>query len=182
MLRTFVAVTIPATAPLRHLLRQIGAAGSRLRPPAADKLHVTLKFLGDTPVEQVPEVAAAIRSCLADQAACDVELSGIGAFPDLRRPSVFWVGIQNAGRLAEMARLLETTLAPLGYPPEARSFHPHLTVLRVKFRPPPALFELVAAHATADFGTAHIGAVEYLQSELKPGGSQYTVLAQIPLR
>lgn len=182
MLRTFIAVRIPATASLRQLLTRIAAVGPKLRPVAADNLHVTLKFLGDTHDGQVPEITAAIQTSLAGKTACDVKLSGVGAFPNLHRPNVFWIGIQDNGFLADMVRSLDAALEPFGFAPEPRAFQPHLTVLRVKFRPPPEMFELAAEHASADFGTAHIDAVEYFQSELKPGGSQYTLLASVPLQ
>lgn len=182
MLRTFIAVKIPASASLRQLIQEIGGLGSKLRPVSADNLHVTLKFLGETDAALVPKILAAAQSGLAPLAACDVRLTGMGAFPNLDRPSVFWVGIDDGGKLAKMVRALDAALEPLGFPPEQRAFHPHLTVLRVKFRPPPPLFELVTANQSVDFGTAHLGAVEYLQSELHQSGAKYSLLGSVPLK
>jgi 2'-5' RNA ligase len=181
MLRTFIAVKIAETVELRRLHARLAQLGDRFRPVALDNLHVTLKFLGDTSSAQVPEVAAIAKRVVEDRPAMLVRLSGVGAFPNARRPSVVWVGLQDSETLGKIAGDLNRELALLGFAPEERAFQPHLTLLRIRTRPPDDLFALLTEEATAEYGTVLIDAVEYLQSELTPLGSRYSRLATFQL-
>lgn len=80
-----------------------------------------------------------------------------------------------------MATDLDRSLASLGFAPEGREFQPHLTLLRVKSRPPEALFSILAEEARTDFGVVEISHVELIESELTRRGSQYTTLARFAL-
>jgi 2'-5' RNA ligase len=181
MLRTFIAVKIAQTVELRRLHERLSKLGNRFRPVVLDNLHVTLKFLGDTSPAQIPEICGVAKSILDGQRAMLVRLSGVGAFPNARRPSVVWVGIDQADALSRIAADLDRDLAPLGFAREERAFQPHLTLMRVKSRPPEDLFALLSEEAATDFGTVPIDEVEFLQSELTPSGSRYTRLATFTL-
>lgn len=181
MLRTFIAVRIPESPELRRLHARLSQFGESFRPVPVNNLHVTLKFLGDTDERQVNEIAAVMQQVASEHPAEVVRLIGLGAFPHERRPSVIWVGMQNAVSVTAIAAALDERLAQLGFARERGPIQPHLTMLRVKTRPPEELFSLLAESAAADFGTARIGAVELFQSELQKGGSKYTVLATAPL-
>ncbi len=181
MLRTFIAVKIAQTIELRRLHARLGRLGERFRPVALDNLHVTLKFLGDTTPAQVPEICAVAKRVVEGRPAMLLTLAGVGAFPNARRPSVVWVGLQHSETLGRIAGELDRELASLGFAREERAFQPHLTLLRIRTRPPEDLFVLLAEEATAGFGAVPIDEVEYLQSELTPNGSRYTRLATFPL-
>ena len=134
--RCFVAVELPAEARrciggLVAGLREAGVRG--LRPVNPDGVHLTLKFLGDVSTSTVGDVAAALEGAAAGARPFDLELRGVGGFPDLRRPRVLWVGV--GGDLEALQRLyesVESALAPLGFPPEGRAFTPHLTLARLR--------------------------------------------------
>jgi 2'-5' RNA ligase len=181
VLRTFVAVKIASTPELRRIRSRLAELGERFRPVALDNLHVTLKFLGDTSQSQVSEICAVARRVGDGVAATHVTLRGLGAFPNVRRPSVVWVGLDQAEVLCRIAADLEQALAPLGFAPENRAFQPHLTLLRIKARPPEELFSLLAQENATDFGVVPIDDMEYLQSELGPRGARYSKLATIAL-
>ena len=96
-----------------------------------DGLHLTLRFLGATPDVRQPALAAAIEAATRGVAPFRVVLSGGGAFPNPNRPRVLWIGIgEGATELANLARHLDGLLQPLGWPPEGRSFAPHLKLAR----------------------------------------------------
>ena len=181
MLRTFIAVKISPLPELRRLHARLASLGDRFRPVALDDLHVTLKFLGDTAPGQVPEICTIAKRVVEGQPATLIRLSGVGAFPHARRPSVLWVGLENSETLSRIALDLNRELAPLGFAPEERAFQPHLTLLRIRTRPPDDFFALLSEEVTTDFGTVPIDEVEYLQSELTPRGSRYTRLATFSL-
>jgi RNA 2',3'-cyclic 3'-phosphodiesterase len=102
-------------------------------------------------------------------------------FPHAERPNVVWAGLRGADTLASLAAELEAGLEPHGFPRENRPFVPHLTLARVKARPPESLRELLSRHAKTAFGQAKIDHVEFIRSEPGPEGSRYTVLAAAPL-
>jgi 2'-5' RNA ligase len=72
---------------------------------------------------------------------------------------------------------LEKSLEPLGFAREGRAFHPHVTLARIRSRPPAELGALLREQAAREFGSVTIDAVELIQSELGPRGSRYTTLA-----
>ena len=181
MIRTFFALPIVATPGLRRLHSRLCELGDRFRPVALGNLHVTLKFLGDITPSQVPEICAIVKPIVEVRPAFHVRLSGLGAFPNARRPSVAWAGLGGAESLGEIAGELDRALAALGFVPEVRPFQPHLTLLRVKSRPPEELLSLLAEEAGAEYGTAPVKEIEFLQSELTPRGSRYSKLATFAL-
>ena len=95
---------------------------------------------------------------------------------------MIWVGFSDSQVLAEIAADLERELAALGFAPEGRLFQPHLTMLRLRSRPPEALLEMLKEQAGADFGSASIESVELFRSDLRKEGSRYTVLASAALK
>jgi len=181
VLRTFLAAKIEPTPGLRRLHARLGDLGDRFRPVALDNLHVTLKFLGDTRKPHIADICAAAAPIVERQAAILVRLSGIGAFPNVRRPSVVWLGLGDATTLSEIAGELDRAMTALGFAAEARPFQPHLTLLRIKSRPPEELFSLLAEESAAEYGIVPVDAIELFQSELTPRGSQYTRLAKFAL-
>lgn len=180
-IRAFIAVRVPAAEPLQAVLRPLAEMGGAVKPVAAGQLHVTLKFLGDIPPEQAPQIARIVEQSARGKPVVEARLTGIGAFPHARRPSVIWAGMEDAQTLADIAAELESQLKSLGFARERRAFRPHLTLARVRRKPPPALGELLQKHGATDFGPVRIEQVELFQSELRPEGARYTVLASAPL-
>ena len=180
-MRTFIAVRIAHTPGLRRVHSRLSELGDRFRPVSLDNLHLTLKFLGETSPSQLSEIDSIARQVAENRVAMPVQLWGLGAFPHERRPSVVWVGFHQAEPLCHMATELETKLVPCGFSAEGREFQPHLTLLRVKSRPPEALFTLLADEAQTDFGMVEIAHLELIESELARNGSRYTTLARFAL-
>lgn len=154
------------------------------RPVSAvtpDKLHVTLKFLGDTRMSQVEAIQQRIAAVVSSQPPFTVQVRRLGAFPSVQRPSVVWAGLDPGAPLIGLAEGLEAALEPLGFRREARPFHPHVTLARIKGRPPRALFDLLQQHAQTVFGSVEFRSVEFLRSILQTGGAQYSTLASFEL-
>jgi len=176
MIRTFIAVKIPASPPLRKVARQLAEMGQPVKSVAVDNLHVTLKFLGESDPELLPEIGDIVRAAAAPELAFQLRVVGLGAFPHLGRPSVDWAGMEDAETLVAIAEKLEKRLKPLGYQPARRKFHPHLTLARVRSKPPAELRTLVTEHESTEFGAATVESVLLVQSELRPEGARYTIL------
>ena len=176
-LRTFFAVAIPCPPALRPVIRSLGEMGDAIKPVSSDGLHITLKFLGETPAEQVSELTDILQQVIAEYPPFDFDLVGLGAFPRVERPEVVWAGVETGEKLIELASRLEERVEKLGYRKERRAFTPHLTLARVRRKPSPLLSELFDKHASTRFGKVKIERTTLFQSELTPTGAVYSVLA-----
>jgi 2'-5' RNA ligase len=111
-----------------------------------------------------------------------VRLVGAGAFPNLRRMNVVWVGMEGAEPLVEIARRLEAGMEPLGYPREGRDFSAHVTVARVKGpRGLDDVRRVLEARARDAFGGASVDRIRLKKSVLTPQGPEYSTVAEVSL-
>jgi 2'-5' RNA ligase len=189
-IRAFIAIPLP-----HPLLEKLAALQRQLEgrvPPGsvrwtrAEGIHLTLKFLGDTPTEKLPDIKRALTAVGRHVPACTFTVGGLGCFPNPRRPRVVWVGVQEpTGRLAALQDGIEEVMAPFGYPPEGRGFTPHLTLGRVRRRTPRsevARVGEVVTTATAELlAEVPAGYFALIRSVLKPTGAEYTTLEEFPL-
>lgn len=180
-IRAFIAVEIPAPAALRTVIPQLEQMGRAVRVVSTDGMHVTLKFLGDINPAAVPPIAQALKAAVQGTSAFEARMVGLGAFPHADRPSVVWVGFEDAEPLVAIAERLEKGLRPLGFRRERREFQPHVTLARVRSKPPAELAELLNELASTPFGVVAIDSVKLIRSELRPEGSLYTELESVPL-
>lgn len=179
--RLFVGVKAEAAAVLQSVMARLGRLGDAVRVVRREQLHVTLKFLGDIDEALAPEFAERLSRSYAAAEAFDWTLRGIGAFPSPARPSVVWAGAEDGGRFVSLAEAAEEACESLGFAREARPFHPHVTLARVKFRPPPSLRELIAEEASTVFSPQRAEEVILFRSELGRGGSVYTPVHVVKL-
>jgi RNA 2',3'-cyclic 3'-phosphodiesterase len=182
--RLFIALELPdeVEQALESAQRQLQGERPPVKWVAPGAMHLTLRFLGDTDAGLVEPLGAAMSAALGNLPAPLLHLGAAGAFPGLSRPSVVWVGL--GGDLEGLRRLhaaLEEPLAALGFPPEERRFHPHLTLGRVRRDAGPQeqrrLGELVRSLPVPAASPWRAGRVTLFRSELRPSGSVYTALA-----
>jgi 2'-5' RNA ligase len=181
-MRLFVAMGIPegVRSSLAGLSAKLRATCRDARWPQIEGLHVTLKFIGETPAEKLEAIKIALAS-IPSHAPISIKFCGLGFFPNERRPRVLWAGVEAGPELTELAAAVETALEPLGIAREERVFSPHLTLAR--FAGPRGLEALHAAIEKAapfEFGSATAKEFHLYQSVLKPGGAEYTRLATFP--
>ena len=184
MIRSFIAIELPDE--IRRALDQVqkdlkSVRGVRWVQP--DSIHLTLKFLGSIVAEQVTAIAAAVGKVVHGEPPLALNVSGLGAFPNARRPRVIWVGIVgDVERLGRLQARLEETLEPLGFPREERSFRPHLTLGRVKEpRRPPDLTRALAETTVPASNPFDVREILVYKSDLRPTGAIYTKLQHLPL-
>ena len=181
-MRTFVAIEL-ADSMRNSLARVQAELGPHLPGVSwvrADSLHLTLKFLGEVRKADLPRACELIRESAASAPVFEARLSGLGVFPDLRRPRVVWVGVRDdPPALAELHARLDEGLAEIGAPRENRAFRPHLTLGRVR-RPGSAagLGEPIERFSKSDLGEMTVDEIVFMQSELTPSGAVYTPLAR----
>jgi 2'-5' RNA ligase len=180
--RGFLAAEVDPLPPLRNLQRELEATGADLTLVDPDQFHVTLTFLGGTPKDKVPGIVEAAEAAVDGVEPHDLEVAGAGAFPDLSYLSVVWAGIANGEAVTAVAEELEERLEPLGFEPEDRDFHPHVTLARVQSgRAKARLVEAIEAHQDETWGTTPWNRVVLMRSDLQSDGPVYTVVEEIPL-
>jgi RNA 2',3'-cyclic 3'-phosphodiesterase len=180
-LRAFFAVDIRCPAALRRVLTDLSGMGRAVKAVDPDQLHVTLKFLGATSAELLPGLTAILEAAARGEGAFDVALSGLGAFPGAHRPSVVWAALDRADPLQRLAATLEAAVEPLGFARESRPFTPHVTLARIKARPPAKLAEILRDGSESTFGEARIENVVLYRSDTTTHGPRYTPLARVLL-
>jgi 2'-5' RNA ligase len=182
-IRCFLALKIPAETTLRRVLKELSAMGRALKAVEPENLHVTLRFFVAVEPPLTPEIQAIAAKAAAQQIRGELTLTGLGVFPHAQRPNVIWAGLEGAGAksLIAIAEEIEGPLEKIGFVREDRPFTPHLTLARVKARPPDELRELLARHTKTVFGTAPVEEIQLIRSEPGPEGSRYAMLERFPL-
>ncbi|MFL6286577.1 MAG: RNA 2',3'-cyclic phosphodiesterase [Pyrinomonadaceae bacterium] len=182
-MRVFCAVELPDELRSRvgERVRRLRAefSGVRASWEKPEKLHITLKFSGDTEHARVAVLSGAAARAVACVEPFDLTIDEPGSFPPHGQPRVLWLGIADAtGRLAFMQSALEEECAAVGFPRESRAFKPHLTLARL--RSPHGARELAAAHRETPFEPQgfKVSELVVMRSELGPGGSRYTPLSR----
>lgn len=188
MARLFIAVSVDAAREgLAKILRELRSTGADFKWVRPEHLHLTLRFLGEREEPVAEALEAAMREAAAGRAPFALKLSGLGAFPDWRRPRVAWIGVgEGAGELSRMAADLGAALRARGIslPEEEREFVPHLTLGRM--RGPSGLGRLkteVERLAARDLGlpAVPIDRLLLIESRLFSAGPSYAVLRAVPL-
>jgi 2'-5' RNA ligase len=151
-------------------------------------LHLTLGFLGEQSEERLADALGALEGAAGAIEPFSLGLHGLGAFPGLERPRILWVGVAEGALAARSLQArLAAGLAERGFPPDARPWHPHLTVGRVfddrrwRREATPALRLAVAEAGRRVVARFAITAISLMKSDLEPGGARYTELASRPL-
>jgi len=188
--RTFIAIELDETinAALTDLQRQLKAKvpqGS-VRWVKPGGIHLTLKFLGDVPANRIEEVEQALTQACVGFPAFSFSVEDLGCFPNPRRPRVVWVGVQEeSGTLKRLQKAVEDGMEKLGFAPEGRKFHAHLTLGRTQRRASSGdvrrLGQLVSETDIGLLGQMEARSVSLIKSDLRPTGAVYTQLAEARL-
>lgn len=181
-MRTFIAIDLDDA-----VRRDLGRLIDRLRPKCGaiqwsspEKIHLTLKFLGEIGDDAVVPICGALRMLAEQCRPFEVSIHGTGVFPAQGAARVVWAGVQDqSGDLARCRDLCEDLVAPLGFPTEHRPFTPHLTLARN--RTPKLSTDIrLALQSEAEFsaGLQPVDRVTLYQSTMTPNGSIYRPLCK----
>jgi 2'-5' RNA ligase len=183
MHRLFFALDTPQD--LRHRIAELSLklqeSRADVRWESSDKLHCTLKFLGNTEERLLPEVNAAAGKAAGAIAPPLVRYGTLGCFPSRSAPRVVWVGIEDlSGALARLHEDLDRALEGVGFEREERLFRPHVTLGRVKGMR--NLHNLIRSleSLTFDSEPTTLSALRLVKSNLQPSGSVYTTMQEFP--
>ena len=190
VIRTFIAIDLPSD--VRDSLEQVISKlkeqlpGTLVRWVEADKIHLTLKFLGDVSSKNLDIVKKIVASEAAKRQTMEIGIGGIGAFPKTLHPRVVWIGVEAPSELDDLRRGIEDGVARLGYERDKYAFTPHLTLGRVSRKASGKDIRKVGK-VLHDFNVGYLGAarveeVNIYRSDLHPTGPVYTKLLAAPLK
>jgi 2'-5' RNA ligase len=181
--RVFCAVELPTQVrerAARHITRLRDAVPyARASWERMEKLHITLKFLGEIESNQVEALSDAASRAAQLARPFMLALEDAGAFPPRGVPRILWLGIKDlSGALIVLHKHLEEECERAGFAREERSFHPHVTIARI--RTPRAARQLARLHHESGFEAIEFSVTELvvMRSELAAGGSRYTEISR----
>lgn len=176
-IRAFIALELPAAlrAALADTIARLREGVPAIRWVDPTHTHLTTRFLGWTTRERLstlePQLAAAAAACPAMIA----RVGGLGLFPPSGRARVLWIGVGLPEEGMRLQAECESAAVACGFPPERRTWRPHLTLGR--WRDPARRPALPAI----DLGPTLLGRLVLFRSQLKRSGAEYTPLSVFPL-
>ena len=177
--RSFIAVDVTDSVILQRIVdcqTELARTGADLKVVEPENIHATLRFLGDVQVPLLDQVKSELGQVAFQPFA--VELRGVGAFPNPRRPNVVWVGMTKGGEdLQGIFSRLEPRLRGLGLPADRKGFSPHITISRVKSgRNKEALYSGIVNMSDREFGSMTVESIRLKKSILTPKGPIYSTI------
>jgi len=181
--RTFIALDLgkPIRDRLVSLQENFARAGAQVKWVEPENMHLTLLFLGEVDQRDLLPICRTVATAAQERPAFSLTVAGVGAFPNLRRPRILWVGVgQGVQEVCGLHDALETPLLELGcYRREERKYTPHVTLGRTKTEAAsPALEGTLRKYQAWEAGETHIAEVLVMGSELTRDGPTYTVLGR----
>lgn len=177
-MRVFIAIELPAEIQkeLGALQRDLKSVTNSARWVAPESIHLTLKFIGQTPDQRIPEIDSALIGLTWKP--FTVTVRGLGFFPGTRSPRVLWAGLETP-TMENLAQQVDTRMERLGFEKEKRAFRPHLTLARARdMRIDNSLVIATEKYQEQVFGSFTVDRFYLIQSTLKPSGAVYNRLKE----
>ena len=201
MIRAFLAVELSqelrvelttAQQELKHRIEPEMKRDIRISWAQPASIHLTIKFLGDMDEQVIDPLLVAVEQAIGSQAAVNVPLQRLGAFPRLQSPRVLWVGPSEnwereaeAKRVAEIHGAIDQACEGLGFFRETKPFSPHLTLARIRVgerHVGVALAKGGVLDRPLSLSALAVESVVLMKSELRPTSSVYTRLWEARLK
>jgi RNA 2',3'-cyclic 3'-phosphodiesterase len=178
-IRLFVAVSISEQSrnAVSNLVENFRSESPGVRWVKPENLHLTLKFLGDVEESRLSSLKNALDSSVSDLRLFQFDLTNLGCFPNIKRPRVLWVGIEDeSNQLVRLHKNIEEQFFKVDFPKEKRRFQPHLTVARIKDSRNSNLF--LSEFQSYNLGqfTVDVADVLLIKSDLRQSGAKYSCL------
>ena len=176
--RLFIALTLPE--PVRDVLAQTAEPLPNVTWTRPEQLHMTLRFLGDVPGEQIDPLIERLRPVRVEPFILPVE--GIGTFPPNRPPRVLWIGAGSGHpRLFQLRQRIDDALLAAGLQLDLRTFHAHVTLARMTDNAAKPIAHWLHAHRDFVAPPFRVEAFDLYASELRPEGARHTLKQRFPL-
>jgi RNA 2',3'-cyclic 3'-phosphodiesterase len=192
-IRAFIAIELPEHVRQqldtieKQIIDRAGASARRaVRWVPASNIHLTLKFLGEVSTGNLQALARMLQAEAAQHHSFELTIKELGAFPNVRRPRVIWIGSHAPNDLSTLQKTVESETHKLGYPVEERPFSPHLTLGRISQTARPDEVTQVARALSeltiGEISRVTVDRIHLFRSDLHPSGAIYTSLYDYPLK
>ncbi len=185
MKRLFVAVKI---VPEKNFMSSLTALRQALQWEKISwvkpgNFHITLKFLGKTPEEKLPDIRKALQEAVSGFSPFSVSVAGTGIFGSSYKPRVIWFGTQENETLKQLGEAVLNALDKAGFPRDRQNFVPHLTIGRIRKMEHKKLFqEAISAHRNDFLQESFVNRIILYESLMKPGGVEYKPVMEFDLQ
>jgi 2'-5' RNA ligase len=178
MIRSFIAIEVPNNIreEIAKVIDDLKQSDYPVRWVTKENLHLTLIFLGEVKEDFLDKVIGQLKVVANKAKSFEMNLQGLGAFPSQRSPRVIWIGTKiGEPEIINLQSKIETVLVTIGYKPEVRKFHSHLTIGRVKgvIKDPAKIFEY--NYTSRSFP---VKSIVLFKSTLRPEGPIYEKLQE----
>jgi len=185
VVRAFVAVKTDAAvqSALGEVISKLSETGANVKWIHDINLHLTLKFLGDTDVEDLNRIEKGLQEAANRFKPINIGIVGVDAIPNINFPRIVCANLSgDVDLLTDLAETIEVELAKVGVPKDIRKFFPHITLGRVKsFKGKSRLLMELRQFHKKELAGMLIDKIHLVKSELKPGGAIYEDLAAVTL-
>ena len=179
-IRTFISIDLPEEIKkdIKDLQDRLKTHGGHIGWVRPEAIHLTLKFLGAIDEKEITGIEAVVKKAVIGLDPFYLRISGLGVFPNLKRPKVIWVGVNEEGNgLIRIQSRIEDEMERIGYSKENRKFNPHLTIGRVRdIYGLKQIIDGIEAEKGIDLNGFHVTGVSFIKSELRSEGAIYTRL------
>lgn len=179
MKRLFIAIPFQAKENFIREWNEIKKLliGENIKWIPEKNLHLTLKFLGETPDEKVPELAKIIDQCFHYVKPKLIYWNKIGIFGSKYKPKVIWLGCKEEDYIKELYQNLKNNLEAEGFVYDRQNFVPHISLSRLKSPINKEKLEnMVNSYRDVEIQRSEINEIVLMESILKPKGAEYKIL------
>jgi RNA 2',3'-cyclic 3'-phosphodiesterase len=166
-----------------ELRRELDSNG--IRWAQSGQLHLTLQFLGYIPSSRLVDFEGVMAEAVSHHPAFNLRAEALGCFPNQKKPRILWAGLNGElDLLQKLKSELDQKLTPLGFKPEERAFHPHVTLARIehlKIREIEELGRQILSYQAVRFGAWRVEKLDLMRSVLSSAGAGYSLLKSFAL-
>ncbi len=180
--RGFIAIEVPVTDQILRFQEDIKKTTAQVKLVEPENIHITLKFLGDTPINQIEAIESIIKNAISSTKKHTIKLKGTGVFPNENYIKVIWIGIKDTNLIAQITESINTQCSTIGFQKDKRGFSAHLTIGRLKSSTgKEQIVDLLNSYKDTLFSEIVVNEIHLKKSTLTPKGPIYETLSTIPL-
>ncbi len=178
-IRMFISIPVTDTSAIEPLGKELKVI-SNVRPSPLSQMHITLRFIGDIDDSKTKKVARCVADAASGIPPFEITIGGAGCFPNVKRPSVIWVGAEPGDVLADLSDRISENFKSANIRFDEKPFKSHITIGRCTG--PADVGGFLDRHKGQALQTFLCDGICIMRSELGPSGAKHTVLERIPLQ